>query len=380
MKLTKGLFLLCAGLSLYACSSDDEVTNQLPEGEGIVEVRIVPPTIARAVTGATTDSDSDNKVTLTGTYKVKLEAVSGGKTIELTPSETLQVATFTGVTGPKKVIVTLNDGVADYTNASIDTLNIKSSSHITADKVPAYGETIVFNKQSTTTTTEGKVTTTYGAEVQMAIPVARLEIGTISLSSEATGFSKLQVGGVYLDKLRSKGSKYSNGKFEEQAMASDTTDYQFSDTENQFGNGVKYVLGDVVTNVDLKTENAVLPETGKVYAYNFFGATPAESPSASAVNPQFKIYFSETKLTEESDSAQTLPRYAMITKYKSGDNDIVLENGKIYRITDVELKDANIVGDEENKEVEYNVEVTVTEAVWEIVSTTGVWAGDDTTE
>ena len=52
MKTLKSLLMLCAGLSFCACSSDNE--PQFPEGEGMVEVKIVSPS---------TRADGDRKST-----------------------------------------------------------------------------------------------------------------------------------------------------------------------------------------------------------------------------------------------------------------------------------------------------------------------------
>ena len=63
----------------------------------------------------------------------------------------------------------------------------------------------------------------------------------------------------------------------------------------------------------------------------------------------------------------------MITTYKIGGTPIVLENGKIYRVTAAALTDANIVDDEDGAVVDYQVEVTVEEASWTITDVDGIW-------
>ena len=52
---------------------------------------------------------------------------------------------------------------------------------------------------------------------------------------------------------------------------------------------------------------------------------------------------------------------------------MVLKNGHIYQITSATLLDKNIIGDESGNTT-YGVEVTVKEAKWTIVPTTGEWA------
>lgn len=59
MKLTKSLFLAFAGLGLFACSNEDVAeNNQFPEGNGVVEVKIVSPSdMSRALVDATKGDD-----------------------------------------------------------------------------------------------------------------------------------------------------------------------------------------------------------------------------------------------------------------------------------------------------------------------------------
>lgn len=360
MKLRKSLFMLCAaGLSLCACNSDDKL--QVPEGNGKVEVRIVAPTVATRATQSELTEGTDGKLTVTGAYTVILTH-NGGQTITETIAEGAanKVALFENVTSPTKVTVSLNGGLASYTTA----ITAEQGS-LAAASVPAYGETTQFSVKETTTSQTG-TTTTYLAEVTMAIPFARLEVGPISLKDDEDGFSTLTVGGVYLDDLRNRGGNYNGGKFD--CAASSTIEYQFGATENEFGTGVQAILKDA-SSANFLT--ATLPATG-VYAYNFFGAT-SEDVASAGLNPKFKIYFDATQVTGQEHLAAT-PRYAMISQYKKGGNEIALQNGKIYQIKDIEIIDENIVADEEGAAVEYNVSVEVIEAAWTIETITADWA------
>lgn len=360
MKTLKSLFMLCAGLSFCACGSDNE--NTFPEGNGEVVVKIVPPTVStRTPQTATTGST----VQITGTYTITLTASSGVQTKTFTQAEWNNKEfqhTFTGVTNPIKVQVAINSGKASYSAEEIEDLQQVPAS------IPAYGETETFDPGDPVSN-GNKSTITYTANVKMAIPVARLEIGNITFDTEGTLFEALTVGGVYLDKLRDDGSLYSSTSFASQGTA--TLDYQFGATDNEFGTGEKYILGDAVGSNFIGTEPvAALPFAENVYAYNFFGATPAASDVAN--NPVFKIYFSNSKLTSEGSG---IARYAMITKYKSSQSGdpITLENGKVYKIVGAELSDANIINDEENN-TQYEVAVTVEEAQWTVETTYADWA------
>jgi hypothetical protein len=112
------------------------------------------------------------------------------------------------------------------------------------------------------------------------------------------------------------------------------------------------------------------PAYEEVYAFNFF---------AGSQNPIFKVYFNSAQFATGAQAGQVREGWAMITRYKrwntgtSSYEDVTFENGKIYQITNVTLADENIVGDEENDAI-YGVEVTVKEAVWEVVGIEADWA------
>ena len=298
MKTLKSLLMLCAGLSFCACNSDNE--PQFPEGTGTVEVRIVPPTVSTRAESTLTG----NTVNVSGTYTVTLQAAKGGdqKTFSSTSAET-SVVTFPNVSSPTKVIVEINDGAIEYTNTIEEySYEIESSEYelgeLPALSVPAYGETTNFDER--TTQVGGDEVTKYVATVKMAIPVARLEVGPITFTQQNSVFTDLTVGGVYLDKLRSRGGLYNpQGYFE--CQATDTPiDYQFGEgtsAENTFGTGSEAILKDAASGSFVGASKiSNLPSTG-VYAYNFFGATPNTTwtEDNAKLNPQFKIYFSSTQ-------------------------------------------------------------------------------------
>ena len=196
MKTLKSLLMLCAGLSFCACNSDND--NVLPEGTGKVVVKIVPPT-TRAE-----KPFSEGSVAITGTYDITLLAAKGGDTKEdvAVGSEIV----FPNVVSPTKVIVSLNDGLKEYTTAIDATLG-----NVDPTAAPAYGETTTFN-----TSTDANSNTIYTATVNMAIPVARLEIGKISFTAANSVFDVLTVGGVYMDNLRNRG--YGSGPSSSQPL------------------------------------------------------------------------------------------------------------------------------------------------------------------
>lgn len=373
MKLTKSLFMLCAaGLSLCACNSDD-IKDQMPEGPGMVEVSVINPfatTKAAATNGST--------VNIKGTLTVTLTHANGTltQTLEIGPDDatTTKTAKFWNVVNPQKVTASINGGVADYQAISItQTSGTGGDLQAAPNVIPAYGETTTFGLSGDMQPTgsedaasgykdgdEAKTFQKYTAGITMAIPVARLEVGHITHSAhnaDACDFSVLKIAGVYLDKVSPNGSSYSVNKYAATATATNYTE------DNAI---LKNFLG---TPADFSS-TTFYPAEEEVYAFNFF---------AGSQNPIFKVYFSSAKFATGAQQGQEREGWAMITRYKkwntgtSAYEDVTFENGKIYQITNVTLADENIVGDEENSAI-YGVEVTVTEAVWEVVGIEADWA------
>lgn len=357
MKTLKSLLMLCAGLSFCACSSDNE-SVQIPEGTGKVVVKILPPASTRAILDATDGQDLET-IKLTGTYQITLEAAKGGTTKEIASSSLLEDevdVTFEGVAYPQSVTVKINDdtAVGAYVLNDLKTGGLLAPSVLPAS-IPAYGHADV----STFSMTTQDGVTTYLAEVPMGIPVARLEIGDISLNNNSI-FSTLHAAGVYLDNLKDATSYY----YDDSGFTTrdeDLVDYRFDGDDDATGTGITYVLGDEA-DVDLAT-GGVLPEEEMVYAYYFFGVDDEED------NPHFKIYFDESQNDQDVNAVK---RWAIIKTFKRDGQEIALKNGRIYRVTAAQLLDQNIVGDENNA-MEYEVAVEVQEAVWTIYDIDGIW-------
>ena len=390
MKLYKSLFLAFAGLGLFACSNEDVVDNQLPEGVGAVSIKIVSPEMSR--TSDATMGSNPVKVVPQGDVTITLDAEQGGTSITLDPTEwnNGKVVTFWNVKTPQSVTVSMNGGVASY-----DAVLITGGTpelQVYPKDIPVYGSTETFtatNRNESPTTIDddheagaqegdqNKKYQIWTASVPLKIPVARLEVSGITLVNHTTGttckYATLTIDGVYLDHVKPKGAEA-------------RTDYQFN--ENGTGTGVKAILREEINDSPSFLDGSVWPaveEPAQAYAFNFYGASDAEKTAAEgttgsaeeksaaiqALNPKFKIYFAQATGTSE---AVTAPRYAMITKYTDQEgNDIVLQNGKIYRITSAILNDENIVGDEGGNTL-YGVEVTVTEAAWTPVDIEAEWA------
>lgn len=375
MKMNKFFMLGLAGLAFAACSNEDEVTGGLPDGNGVVTVKIVTPeSLTKAMPTELPDgSTTSGSIKVVGDITIALDADEGGTTHTLTQEEIADGATtvkFWNVKNPTKVRVYMNGAPTDgdYSEKSILDYQVVPAS------IAAYGEAV----PTLTSNTEKPVADTdavknegnnpedanknyqmYTANVTMQIPVARLEVSGIAhkthQSPETCEYSELTISGIYLDNIQS----VNDGSF---------GDYKFTGDPN--GTGSDAILAYTVTPTDFMAADAVWPSDGKVYGFNFYPGTTLEN------NPVLKIYFSHAKEATGAEP-KSEPRYAMITKYvASGGNadsdGIVLQAGKVYRITNAILDDKNIIGDEGGNTL-YGVTVVVTEANWAVETIDAIW-------
>ena len=379
-------------MTFAACSNDEDVTNGPSfDGPGAVSVKITTADLTRMAGGATSGNNGD-KVDIKGTLSVTLTGTGlnnapYSETIEIDASsvENDTKLTFWNVAEPKKLTVSINGGVADYsTAADASTL---TGLQVEAANIPAYGETTRFTKtdrssspvldndndtadngteQGAASGDENKTYQLYEATVNMAIPVARLEVSNImhvkheGAPDDVCQYATLIANGAYMDNVAIVGGKYEEGT---SAYSAAGAGQNYSYT-GQDGTGTEAPLKDKIGEENgqsfLSEETLAGP-----FTYNFF---------VNGNNPIFKIYFGTATAAPGADPVNE-PRYAMITKYKkAGSEDAVtFEAGKIYRITEATLTDENIVGDEGGNTL-WGVEVTVVEAQWEIVDITADWA------
>lgn len=414
MKWNKYLMLGLAGLAFAACSNEEDAVS-FPDGGGAVTVKLVNPSV---LTKTVTDpTEGNGNVTITGDITISLydnqtDNVSQTMTLHSTSITNATELTFWNVTSPKKITVSINGGTNSYTGTSIEGLQDDPAD------IPAYGQTEHFtltgtmghpnpnnayNADQKTGTESGansgdenKMYQIYTAKVTMAIPVARLEVSGIkhkghpqTASGDDCEYNKLTIKGVYMDNLYTLGGEYSENYdadatgFYSSEFGNGTSiqDYCWEAGKN-LGTGLTAILKDEITTEDNEGENFLAPNSewpkqvatsaedptmkDQVFAYNFYPATGKDNM------PKFKIYF-DTSVSSDPANPKPAPRFAMITNYKKDGADLsAFEPGKIYRITNAELVDGYIIGDESGNTL-YGVEVTVKEAEWSVVDITADW-------
>jgi len=388
MKTMRNLFLLCAGLSLFACSSDDDATQQFPEGTGMVEVKVLAPQ-SRAVESASGNEDILVAGEITITLYADFVASDGTVSVESSKTATItagETAKFWNVKNPTKVTASVNGGQNTYATTEITTFN--PATPIATNLVPAYGEVepeLTSESSSPNMSDENKDKVNandgdqnktyqmYEAEIEMKIPLARLEVSNLKLSASSK-YATLHLEGVYLDHIYPNGPAWEDGKFK---LSGSATDYAYDEGK---GTGVPAILKD---EVDANLVDNTLPTNSNVYAYYFYGAPEGtqtgdeeENLAKSATyNPSFKMYFDEGTVKQDEDPS-SFPRYAFIKRFKDGEGKtVVLENGYIYKVVGINtgLEDENIIGDESGNTL-YGVEVTVVQARWQVKEISADWA------
>lgn len=355
MKWNKYLMLGLAGLAFAACSNEEELTGTNLSSNGVVEVRIVNPT-TRMYSGASTDSEiivepAPSKEGEPGKYTIKLSAAAGDATKEVTKAElesTSGVVKFWNVKNPSKIEVWINEG----DTKALGTVSIETIQDYEPKYYPAYGSSENFALTGTTETNDGKTYEMYKTEVELKLPVARLEVSGIKhVDTDPCTYSELTIDGIYLDKISLK----EGSDFEDYCMPAITSD-----------DGTTLVDAPILQypiNGNFLADGAVWPNDGSCYGFYFY-------PNSNQM-PILKIYFANATHVNDPDQVYSEPRYAVVKSYNGSEN-YQFEKGKIYRITDVELEDSNIIGDEEGNNY-YGVNVTVVEAKWSTVDLTAGW-------
>lgn len=391
MKTLKSLFMLCAGLSFCACSSDNE--PQFPEGNGAVTVKIVSPS-TRMISGASETQVVNGDITLKVTHSngessVVLKYDNNAQTYSvsdveghlsqntITSSGNDLTYTFFGIGTPSKISASMYGGVPDYS-----TVAIKGGTpelQVAPNQIPVYGEDTSFTQGDDITNgpTQGTTYRNYIAEIDMTIPVARLEVN-VQVGTMTT-FGSVELLGVYLDDVKPTG----NGDVTNYYLKGDGGSGSTASADGT-GDAAYAILSDSYLNEDgTYNENTSIKLTGdgaatflpandgsdnkQYFAYNFYAGT----------NPEFKLLLKVTAGTGQA----TIPsyQYAILKDFKdaTGQNTVNFQNQNIYKVNII-LNDQNIQIDEEGAAIQYALTATVTKASWTAVGVTGSW-GQGTT-
>lgn len=377
--------MLCAaGLSLCACNSDD-IKDQMPEGYGAVEVKIVPPQ-----TRAETAPDEQNGNTVEVTGDVFVTVVHNGSerwTQKVAVGETS--VKFYGVKSPSKVEVSMNGGKSSYTFAELTnasttvTYNLKDQFGVAADPatedetfdlqavqtIPVYGEAIPTLTGTIEKASNSKQYQMYSATVYLKIPVARLEVSIDRGGVASTQFSALTATGAYLDNLYSSiGMTYTAGSYPNITPNGDATNYYYD--ANYYGEGFT-AKGTSVSplKATLNTSFVDAQAGTDVVGFNFFG-TPANN------GPHFKFIFTGATAAQ-GQTAVPHVMYAKIIDYKdkNSNSSIALNNGEIYKIIGLDVVDSNIsMMEDDEGNLEFGLTAIVEKAKWTIKEINGSWA------
>lgn len=364
MKLTKSLFMLCAaGLSLCACNSDD-IKDQLPEGNAAITIKVSLPNTRAEVTSSYNGEEGNDKVTVGGTIYVKLTTATESRLATITSGNEV---TFWGISEPQQVEAWVNGGknVNDSKpaiNTFVSTSNLETDYDMQAiaTEVPAYKSITITDAHLTKDSeyNEGKSYQMYRASVEMEIPVARIEFA-VNYDFTSSKFTNLDFQGVYLDNVKATPTT-SLGANCDYRHAEDVNSADYNTTAT----GSEAILKDY-KDLAIEGNSGTLPDGSKVYAYNVYPGTL----------PQIKLFFNGA----ESTSEYVFPYlYAVVKSYKNSSDEQIteFEAGKIYRVTTLNLTEANLANKEDGTDgnVEYGIEVTVQEAKWDVVDVDGSWS------
>lgn len=320
MKISKYFMVAAASIMMFGCAKNDEnKPNLADEGPVALTINIADPQLGSkaAVPGTTaTELDYDE-------IEVKLEAISGGfdwTTINVTDlkegeADGTKTYTFYNIVGATNIEVRINaDNDTDY-----DALETYKG--IAAEAIPVHGSSSTFTPTGETAENGGIFYNLYETEVNVTIPVARLEFSGITHEIHAGGNDVCMYSSIEFDKIEILENASS------EALLSETV-------------GANFMTGPYPT------------EENYCYAFNIF-------PSMPMVRFVFTV-----------DGSETEKRYAVVDSFKDEDGNIAtFEAGKIYQVKDMVITDENLTPDPSgNTTVAVQVIVSVQE--WSVVNTT----------
>lgn len=324
MKISKYFMVAAASIMMFGCAKNDEnKPNLADEGPVALTINIADPQLGSkaAVPGTTaTELDYDE-------IEVKLEATSGGfdwTTINVTDlkegeADGTKTYTFYNIVGATNIEVRINaDNDTDY-----DALETYKG--IAAEAIPVHGSSSEFTYTGEAVENEGLSYNLYETEVNVTIPVARLEFSGITHETHAGGNDVCMYSSIEFDKI--------------EILEDASLEALLSET---FEPALDFRTGSYPT------------EANHCYAFNIL---PDETPM-----PMVRFGFTV-------DGNET--RYAVVKAFKDGEggNIDTFEAGKIYQVKNMVITDENLTPDPSGNTT-VAVEVIVKVQEWSIVNTT----------
>ena len=356
MKLTKGLFMACASLALFACSNEDTpMEDNLNNGE--------TQSIAIKLEGLTTDNGGralgentvadqaaatfDNIVILCsdGTNILKVErmqsadedwgelSTANGHFIHNVPAsvrEVYAIGNYDSASDLNTWVTGLNEDNPSTTNAIMNAKVIKAAEQQTFADVTLFGvdqELATANPADDQTEGHNKV---LNADITIKPLVSRIEISQISCTDLGTSFSKIDL--KYIGLMNYFNQTTLGGNATGQRTIAEVVEPSITTPEEG-----KISWGEAVASVDDSwawdkfTSNISLTNTSKVHkategkAVAFYQFIPKK---VGSTNFNVKLYVAATEKTSGQVSALNT-----VTANFTGDNNFKYEPGMVYKVS-----------------------------------------------
>lgn len=319
MKISKYFMVAAASIMMFGCAKNDEnKPNLADEGPVALTINIADPQLGSKApidpsTGTTVELEYDAiEVNLTaeqnGTNGWLSIPVASLVEVEGTPSYT-----FYNVVNPTKIEVRINaTDDTDYEDLEIY--------KVPAKDIPVYGSSSTFTPTGETAEdTDGNLYNLYETEVNVTIPVARLELSGITHEAH-------------------------DGGVDDKCMY---TSIQFDGIDILADASAETPLVSETVGADFMT--GVFPVAGSCYALSFKAEMPV-------------VRFNFT--TNDG------PRYAVVKEFKMSDGSSIIQQfaaGTIYQVESMVIRDENLTPDPTGNTA-VAVEVTVSVQNWNVVS------------
>lgn len=384
MKITKLFVAALAGMAMFSCSNEEEMTNTNPKNTAISVSVANIMNGARAV-GELAQGDKvyvDGTATLTidytldGTQK-KAEAKMVFKDGECTSIDCNDIPNMTSDKGAKtvhlwnvgivnKVTVKINDGVKEIAAKTPITKYVS----IPAKQIPAYVEQV----PTQPTQNQEKFDNNLGNE--KAVPdYKNYYMYQVTLQPKNTEFARIELGGIYFQAPDGeKGSKFQTLTLSDVCL--DNAVVNKGDIVEPLKLNVSGTINwgayhdAVAANNFLETSStnslpAAKEGVAQSYAYNFWADQM----------PIIRLHFTNAS---SSDPAVTVApdQWAFVKEYQKTDGTKMtaadFKAGTIYRIKKAVISDNNISPDPYGNK-QYAIVVTVEPAEWSVTDINAVW-------